>query len=76
MSNGERLVVLNIVRNGSLWSEVVFEKEVVFHQFDFEALDLEFEISKSSICKHTTSCDKGVFVFILILSYLATSTTN
>ena len=39
----------NIVRNGSLWSDVVFAKEVFFHEFDFETSDLEFEVSKSSI---------------------------
>ena len=44
----------------SLWSSVVFEKEVVFLKFDFETSDLEFEVSKSSIWKHTISCDKGV----------------
>ena len=66
-------MVLNIVRNGSLWSDVVFEKEVIFHEFDFETSSLEFEVTKSSIWKHTTSCDKGVFVFH---SYLATPTTN
>ena len=54
------------MRNISLWSDVVFEKEVVFHEFDFETTDLEFEVSKSSIWKHTTSCDKGVFSFIVI----------
>ena len=53
------------MRNGSLWSNVVFEKEVIFHEFDFETSDLEFEVSKSSIWKHTTLCDKGVFSFIL-----------
>ena len=30
-SNGELLTVKHIVRNGSLWSNVVFEKEVIFH---------------------------------------------
>ena len=31
-------------------SEVtVFEKEVIFHEFDFETSDLELEVSKSSI---------------------------
>ena len=61
------------MRNSSLWSDVVFEKEVIFHEFDFETSRLEFEVSKSSIWKHTTSCDKGVFFFH---SYLATPTTN
>ena len=64
--NGERLRVKNIVRNGSLWSDIVFEKEVIFHEFDFETSNLEFEVSKSSIWKHTTSCDKGVFSFIIV----------
>ena len=54
------------MRNGSLWSNVVFEKEVIFHEFDFETSDLEFEVSKSSIWKHQTSCDKGVSSFIII----------
>ena len=44
-SNGERLVVQSIVRNGSLWGAVVFEKEVIFKEFDFETSDLEFEVS-------------------------------
>ena len=66
-SNGERLTVQNIVRNSSLWSDVVFKKKkILFHQFDFETSDLEFEVSKSSIWKHTTLCDKGVFSFINI----------
>ena len=43
MSNGERLIVQNIVRN------LVFEKEVIFHKFDFETSQLDFEVSKSNI---------------------------
>ena len=43
------------MRNGSLWSNVVFD------EFDFETSDLEFEVANSSIWKHTTSCNKGVF---------------
>ena len=39
-SNGERLIVY-IVRNGSLWSNVVFEKQAIFHELDFETSDLE-----------------------------------
>ena len=66
-SNGERFVVYNIMRNGSLWSDIVFEKEVIFHEFHFETSDLEFEVSK-----HTTSW-QGCFFFH---NYLATSTTN
>ena len=56
----------NIVRNGSLWSDVVFEKEEIFHYFDFETSSLEFEVSKSSIWKHKTLCDKGVFSCVFI----------
>ena len=72
MSNGERLIVWNIVRNGSFWSNVVFEKGVIFRKFYFETSDLEFEVSKSSIRKCTTLCDKGDFFFHY---YLAVSTT-
>ena len=54
------------MRNGSLWSRVVFEKEVIFHEFDSKTSRLEFEVSKSSIWTHTTPCDKGVFSFIII----------
>ena len=35
---------IKYVRNGSLWSDVVFEKEL-----DFETSDLEFEVSKSTL---------------------------
>ena len=41
------------VRNSSLCSDVVFEKEVIVHEFDFETSSLEFEVSKSSIRKQT-----------------------
>ena len=54
------------MRNGSLWSNVVLVVKVFFHEFDFETSTLEFEVSKSSIWKHTTLCDKGVFSFIII----------
>ena len=37
----------------------VFEKEVIFHEFDFE---------KSSIWKHITSCDKVFFPFFRLIS--------
>ena len=36
------------MRNGSLLSGVVFEIEVIFHEFDFETSDLEIEGSKPS----------------------------
>ena len=42
--------------------ELVFEKEVILHEFDFETSDLDFEVSKLSIWKHKTSCNKGVFI--------------
>ena len=45
-------------------------KQVIFHEFDFETSSLELEVSKSSIGKHTTSCDKGVFSFINISQLL------
>ena len=54
------------MRNGSLWSNVVFAKEVIFHLFDLETSELDFEVLKSSIWKHTTSCDKGVFSCIIM----------
>ena len=68
-SYGERLIIQNIVRNGSLWSSVVFEKEVIFHEFDLETSDLEFDVSKSSIWKHTTLCDNGVFLSFISLNF-------
>ena len=36
------------MRNGSLSSGVVFEKEVIFYEFDFETSDLEFEVSNQA----------------------------
>ena len=62
------------MRNSSLWSDAVFEKEVILSEFDFETSSLEFEVSKSSIWKHTTLCGKGVFFFFE--SYLTTPKTN
>ena len=38
-------------------------------EFGFETSEFDFAVSKLSICKHTTSCDRGVFFF-------ATSSTN
>jgi hypothetical protein len=37
---------INIVRNGSLWCDIVFEKVIIFHELDIETSDLEFEVSK------------------------------
>ena len=67
-SYGKRLMVSNIVRNGSLWNYIVFEKEEIFHKFDFANSDLEFEVSKSTILTHTTSCE--YFFFFIIISQL------
>ena len=66
MGNGELLIVLYFVRNGSLWSDVIFKKEVIFHEFDFKTSELDFVVSKSSMWKPTTLCDEGVFSFIII----------
>ena len=66
MGNGELLIVLYFVRNGSLWSDVFFKKEVIFHEFDFKTSELDFVVSKSSMWKPTTLCDEGVFSFIII----------
>ena len=46
--------------------EFFFYKEVIYHKFDYEIAKLDFEVSKSSIWKHTASCDNGVFSFIII----------
>ena len=43
------MIVSNIVTNDSLSSNVVFEKEVLFHEFDFKTSELDLEVSKSSI---------------------------
>ena len=61
------------MRKGSHWSTVVFKKEVFFHEFDFEISDLEFEVLKSSIWKHTTIVWQECFFFHY---YLATSMTD
>ena len=65
-SNGERLIVYNIVRNGFLWIDLVFEKEVIFREFGFQ--DLRSRIWGLDI-KHLKA--HNVFHY-----YLATSKTN
>ena len=60
-SNGERLM-----RNSSLLSAIVFKKEVIFHEFDFETSDLELEVSKSTIYNFVTR----VFSSFIIISQL------
>ena len=42
------------------------EKKVIFHEIDFETSELDIYVSKSSIWKHTSSCDNGVFSLIII----------
>ena len=44
-----------------------FGKELIFHEFDFKTSDLDLDVLKSSIWKHKTLCDKGIFSFIIIL---------
>ena len=64
-SNGEMLVVENIVRNGSLWwSNMVFEKEVISHL----SWGLEF--------KHLKTLElvrQGCFFFYYSLAFLITN---
>ena len=53
------------MRNGSLWSNVVFEKEVISHWNIWIEFETSAEVSKSSIWKHTT-CAARVFCQPLI----------
>ena len=55
-----------IERNGSIWSNVSFETEFFSHKIDFETSELDFEVPKPNIWKHTTLCYKGVFSSIII----------
>ena len=60
----ETYLILNIngeliVRNSSLCNNVIF------HEFDFETSELDFEI-KHLMKAHNLVCDKGVFSFIII----------
>ena len=48
-SKGELLIVYNVERNGSLWSNIVFEKEVIFHKFNLDTSELDFEVFCSFI---------------------------
>ena len=57
------------VINGSLWISIVFEKEVIFHECGFETSELDFEVSKSSIWKRKTLCDKGIFSYIMFSQF-------
>ena len=74
-NNGERLMVWNIMTNGSLWSGVVFKKKVIFHKFDFETSKLRYRNWGLEI-KHLKAHNflwQGCFFFHY---YLATPTTN
>ena len=63
------------MRNGSLWSNEVFEViSTQIFEFNFETSELDFEVPKSSIWKHTTSCEKRA-CFFFFHYYLATLTT-
>ena len=54
------------MRNGSLWNNVVFEKEVIFHDFDFETSDLEFWGLETKHLKAHKFVWLGFFFFIII----------
>ena len=54
------------MRNGSLWSDRVFEKEVFFHEFDFGTSSLALIRSRSQTSESTPTCEKGVFYYIHI----------
>ena len=45
----------------------LLEKEVIFHEFDFETL--EFEVLKSSIWKHTTCVSRVFFLSLLSCNF-------
>ena len=62
-SNGELLVVLNIVRNGSLWIDEACEKEVISYS-NYKRLQAR---SLLSIWKHTNLSNNGVFSFTILL---------
>ena len=42
---------INIVRNSSLWSDAVFEKEVILDEIDFETSSLESESTLSLLSR-------------------------
>ena len=62
-SNGGWLIVCNTVRNGSLWNNVVFEKEVICHS-NIKRL-LAWNPLQAS--KRSPLCSKGMFSFIFLL---------
>ena len=63
-SNGELLIVYNIMRNGSIWSNIVFDKEVISHSHN-KTLQLKPFIMHLKAHK---VCNKGVFSLIILLS--------
>ena len=72
-SNWERLMVSNIVRNGTLWSDIVFKKEVICTWIWFQ--DLGFRIWSLEI-NHLNAHNfvwQGLFFFHY---YLAPSMTD
>ena len=44
---------------------VVFEKEVIFHKFDFERPHQILRSRNQASEKHKTLCDKGVFLSLI-----------
>ena len=72
-SNGESLVVQNIVRNGSLWSGVVFRERSNFPHIWFGDLKLRTWGLEIKHLKAHNSVWQGCFFFHY---YLATSMTN
>ena len=58
--NGGKLILKNIVRNGSLWSNAVLGKEVISHSNIKRSLLL-------GVWKHTNPCNNGVCSFIIFM---------
>ena len=63
ISRGELLMVYNIVQKGSLWSNIVFEKEVISHS---TIKRLKAWSPLLEIWKLTNLCNKSVFSFIIL----------
>ena len=53
------------MRNGSLWSNAVFEKEVIFYEFDFKTSELDFEVPNQA-SENTQLCVTRVFFLSLL----------
>ena len=54
------------MRNGSLWSDIVFENEVIFHEFDFETLQIKNLRSRNQASESTQLRVTRVFFLSLI----------